>query len=413
MTSITIIGNGIAGITTAIQLRKLLDVPIMVISDEAPYFFSRTALMYVYMGQLKFQQTEPYERGFWIKNNITLKSGKVLKLDSAKRQLHLENGELLEFDKLVIASGSVPNRFDWPGQELEGVSGLYHKKDLDYIEKISPKIKKAVIVGGGLIGIELAEMLRHRNIEVSFLVRESGFWNNVLPKEEAELINSEIHKHGIDLRLNTELKSIIGSEKVEAVLTADGEKIDCQFVGLTAGVRPNINFLKDSGIEVGKGVLVNQYLETNIPNIYAVGDCAENTEPVPGHRSIEAVWYCGRMMGETLALTLSGRKTAYNPGPWFNSAKFFGIEYQVYGRVSNCENYEEKHIYKEDTKRKKSLRISYNPINNQFLGIHSLGMRLRHEVFDALLRQNASLDDVLKVLKKANFDPEFSKKLHS
>ncbi len=288
-----------------------------------------------------------------------------------------------------------------------GVSGLYHKKDLEFIESISPKINKAVIVGAGLIGVELAEMLHYRNINVSFLVRESGFWNNILQKEESEIINKEIRKQGIDLRLNTELKEIVGSESVEAIITSNDERIDAQFVGLTAGVSPNIDFLVDSGISLAKGVCVNKYLETNISGIYAIGDCAEITDPVPGHKSIEAAWYTGRMMGETLALTLSGIKTAYKPGPWFNSAKFFSIEYQVYGKISTSEKEDEKHIYKEDKSGKRALRIAYNPKDNQFLGIQSLGIRLRHNIFDTLLRNNAKLDELLKVIKTANFDPEF------
>lgn len=408
--SISIIGNGIAGITAAITIRKLSsDVPIRVISDEAAYFFSRTALMYVYMGQLKFEQTEPYPRDFWKKNKIELYTGKVLQVDSLEKKLLLESGESLSFDKLIIATGSKPNYFGWPGQNVKGVTGLYHKKDLAYIESLSPNTKKAVIVGGGLIGIEVAEMLRSRNIEVSFLVRESHFWGNILPKAESELIQQEILSHGIDLRLSTSLQEILGNEKVEAIMTDKGEKIACQMLCLTAGVSPNIDFLRDSGLALGKGILVNQYLESNLPNIYAIGDCAEQTAPIAGRRPIEAVWYTGRIMGETLALTLCGKKTAYNPGPWFNSAKFFGIEYQVYGQVSNKESATEKHLYKADEKSKKVLRIAYHPDSKKFLGIHALGIRLRHTVFDALLKKEASLDEVLKILPKAGFDPEFSK----
>ena len=105
--------------------------------------------------------------------------------------------------------------------------------------------------------------------------------------------------------------------------TSKGEHIPCQFVGLTAGVRPNIDFLKKSGIDTDKGVLINEYFETNIPDVYAIGDCSEFKIAIPGQRSIEQVWYTGRMHGETVAETICGNRKAYNPGPWFNSAKFF------------------------------------------------------------------------------------------
>ena len=163
---------------------------------------------------------------------------------------------------------------------------------------------------GGLIGVELAEMLHSRGKKVIFLVRENSFWNNVLPKGESELINQHILEHGIDLRLNTNLSEIIEDKtgRVKAIRTDSGEIISCQFVGLTVGVRPNIDFINNTDIATNRGILVNKYLETNQSSIYAIGDCSEQQEPQTGRRSIEAVWYTGRMMGETLAQTLTGNK---------------------------------------------------------------------------------------------------------
>ena len=187
---------------------------------------------------------------------------------------------------MIIATGSKSNRFGWKGQDAEGVLGLYHKQDLEKLEKYAPNnkvCKRAVIVGGGLIGIELAEMLHSRHIPVTFLVRESSFWNGVLPQGESALINQEIREKGIDLRLNSHLKEILTDEKgqVRGVkIEENGEELLCNVVGLTAGVSPNIDFLKGSGIETKKGVLVNRYLETNIPDVYAIGDCAEQKEAI-------------------------------------------------------------------------------------------------------------------------------------
>ena len=174
------------------------------------------------------------------------------------------------------------------------------------------------------------------------------------PKESQALINKHIVLHGIDLRLETNLSEILEDEngRVKAIQTDSGELIRCQFVGLTAGVRPNVAFLKDSTIATKRGILVNKYLETNQPDIYAIGDCAEQQEPVPGRRSIEAVWYTGRMMGETLAKTLTGTKTAYHPGHWFNSAKFFDIEYQTYGLVAAHPEDPEIHFHWQDSNKK-------------------------------------------------------------
>ena len=125
MQHVVIIGNGIAGITTARHLRKLSDDRITVISAETDHFFSRTALMYIYMGHMKYEHTKPYEDWFWEKNRIELKRAYVSAVDTAKNELQFQDGSSLNYDKLVIATGSKPNKFGWPGQDSKGVQGLY------------------------------------------------------------------------------------------------------------------------------------------------------------------------------------------------------------------------------------------------------------------------------------------------
>ncbi|MGK0453203.1 MAG: NAD(P)H-nitrite reductase large subunit [Paraglaciecola sp.] len=417
MEHIVIIGNGISGVTAARHIRKNSDHKITIVSAEAKYFFSRTALMYVYMGHMKFEHTQPYENWFWDKNNIHLKEGYVSILNTDKKTLQFKDSSLISYDKLIIATGSKPNKFGWPGQDLEGVMGMYHKQDLDNLEKHAPNkevCKRAVIVGGGLIGIELAEMLRSRKIPVTFLVREASFWNGVLPAQESEMINKHIKEHHIDLRLSTNLKEIKSDEngKVKSIIIEEtGEEIFCDVVGLTAGVTPNIDFLKDSKIDIKRGVLVNRFLETNIPDVYAIGDCAEQHEAIGQRRNIEAVWYTGRMMGETLAQTICGNKREYNPGHWFNSAKFLDIEYQTYGWVFSERGKKENETYFQwqHPKDNKCITISYDENTRQFLGINTFGIRMRHEIFDTWLTENQSIEFVLEYLADANFDPEFYK----
>ena len=413
--NVVIIGNGISGITAARHIRKLSDKKITIVSAETEYFFSRTALMYIYMGHMKFEHTQPYENWFWDKNRIDLKKGYVKTIDTNSKTLHFAQGDSLKYDKLIIATGSKPNKFGWPGQDLEGVMGMYHKQDLDDLEKHASNnkvCKRAVIVGGGLIGIELAEMLNSRNIPVTFLVREDSFWNGVLPTGESEMINRHIKNHHIDLRLGNNLKEIVSDEngKVKSIIIQEtGEEIPCDVVGLTAGVSPNISFIKDTEIEIGRGVKVNRYLETNIPDVYAIGDCAEQHEPIGSRRPIEAIWYTGRMMGETLAQTICGNKTEYKPGHWFNSAKFLDIEYQTYGWVFAKPRENEAHFHWKHHKENICITVSYRKDTNMFLGINTFGIRMRHEIFDKWLTENRDLDYVMSYLKDANFDPEFYK----
>jgi NAD(P)H-nitrite reductase large subunit len=412
MEHIVIIGNGISGVTTARHIRKLSDKKITIISAESEFFFSRTALMYVFMGHMQMEHTKPYEDSFWKKNNIQLKHAFVNQVDTDEKKVIFEDNSFLEYDKLVIASGSKSNKFGWKGQDLKGVFTMYNKQDLEKLEEIAIDCKHAVIVGGGLIGIELVEMLLSRKIPVTFLVREKSFWGSILPEGESEIINKHIREHHVDLRLDTNLDEIISDNygNAKAIVTDKGETIDCTLVGLTVGVSPNIDFLKTTDIELGRGVKVNRFLETNIKYVYAVGDCAEQHEAIGNRRNIEAVWYTGRMMGETLAHTICGNRIPYNPGHWFNSAKFFDIEYQTYGWVFANPLENEAQFYWEHSSNKIAIRISFDKNTNEFLGINTFGIRMRHEFFDAVLTEKRSADYVISNLKKANFDPEFYSK---
>lgn len=368
--------------------------------------------MYIYMGHMKYEHTKPYEDWFWAKNRIELKRAYVQKVNPNSNSIELDSGETMTYDELIIATGSKPNMFGWKGQDLKGVQGLYNLQDLESMERSTTGVSKAVVVGGGLIGIEMAEMLRSRGIEVTMLVRESSFWNTVLPKEESELINAHILAHKVDLRLSTELDELLGDEngKVRSVRTKSGEEIPCQFAGLTVGVSPNIRFLEGSGIETDKGVFVDEQLRTNFLNIYALGDCSQLRNPNVDRRSIEAVWYTGKMMGETVAATICGQPTDYNPGIWFNSAKFFDIEYQAYGTVLPEMRENEDSIFWKGKDDKRCLRIVFDKNSKAVLGFNAFGIRLRHELCDAWIRNGATVSDVIANLGKANFNPEFFRK---
>lgn len=417
MKHIVIIGNGIAGVTAARHIRKLSDHKITIISAETDHFFSRTALMYVYMGHMKYEHTKPYEDYFWKKNRIDLVRAYVETVEVTNKKLITSDGQSIPYDSLILATGSTPNKFGWPGQDLDGVQGLYSYQDLEKLEKNAPNkevCNRAVIVGGGLIGIELAEMLRTREIPVTFLVREASFWNGVLPSGESQMLNNHILSHHIDLRLNTNLKEIKADENGRAksiIIQETGEEIPCNVVGLTAGVSPNISFLKNSAIELGRGIKVNRFLQTNVPDVYAIGDCAEQHQPIGNRRPIEAVWYTGRMMGETVAQTICGNPTEYKPGHWFNSAKFLDIEYQTYGWVfsESIKKEDEQHFHWMHPDGDKCITVAYQKNTNLFLGINTFGIRMRHETFDTWLTEKRSVDYIMEHLSKANFDPEFYK----
>ncbi|MBA4141234.1 MAG: FAD-dependent oxidoreductase, partial [Segetibacter sp.] len=235
---IVIIGNGIAGITCARNVRKQSNDDITVISSETEHFYSRTALMYVYMGHMKYEHIKPYEDWFWSKNRIQLVKDHVTSVDTERKQLTLQSGKTINYDKLVIASGSKSKMPDYAGINLKGVQGLYGMPDVELMLEKTRGIRRGVVVGGGLVGIEMVEMLLSKNIHVSFLIRENVYWNSVLPKEEATLVTKHIREHFVDLKTGTELKEIRGDSNgsVTSVITNKDEEIKCEFVGVAVGV---------------------------------------------------------------------------------------------------------------------------------------------------------------------------------
>ena len=263
--------------------------------------------------------------------------------------------------------------------------------------------------GGGLIGVEMAEMLHSRHIPVTFLVREKSYMDYLLPPEESAMVNRHIASHGIDLRLGTELSEILSDDEgnARAVVTNSGEEIACEFVGLTAGVHPNIDLVRASPIETNRGILVDRYFETNIEDVYAAGDCAEFRDPLPGRRPIEQLWYTGRAHGQTLAWTICGEQTSYQPGVFFNSAKFFDVEYQTYGDITATLNPGEETLYWEHPGREKSIRLTYRTEDGVVVGFNLMGFRYRHQVCARWIEEKKPVWDVLENLGAANFDPEF------
>ena len=408
---VAIIGNGIAGVSAARWLRKLSDtVQITLISAETEFHFSRTALMYAYMGHMRWEDLMPYEPFFWEKNRIDLVRNYVERVHAEDSKLEFADGKMLMYDHLIVACGSRWNKFGWPGQDLQRVGGMVSAQDLQYLEEVTDEIKTAVVVGGGLIGIELAEMLHSRHIPVSLLIREGSYWSNALPPDESRMVSRHIRSHGIDLRENTELDTIHddGKGAVGKITTKGGIDIRCEFVGLTAGVSPNVSFLKsEEAIELGRGVKVDGNLRTSVSNVWAIGDCAELRNPREGRRPIEAIWYTGRMMGETVAYNILGKSIDYDPGIWFNSAKFIDLEYQVYGEVPAHGRDGLASLYWEHPDGDRAVRINYEEKDLTVKGFNLMGIRYRHEVCEKWIKEKTHIEEVLQHLGLANFDPEF------
>ncbi len=406
---VAIIGNGIAGVTAARVLRKAdARVAITLVSDETDYPYARTALMYVFMGHVRFGDTKLYEDDFWQQNRIRRVRGRVEAIEPAAHRLRLTGGQALDYGKLLVATGSEATAAPWPGAHLEGVHQLWGIADVEKLDAAvgdGRAVRRAVVIGGGLTGVELAEMLHTRGVAVTFLVRDARFMGRALPPEESALVEAEIVRHGIDLRLETEAARFTGAGRVAAVETTDGETIPADVVGATVGVRPNLSALAGSGIETARGVLVDRYLRTSAPDVYAAGDCLEWRDPEVGHAPVEQLWYTARRHGLYAARNLLGAEVPYRRGVFFNSAKFFGLEWQTYGYVPVADEKGYASVLWQQGRQ--LVRLVYRTDTLALAGVNVMGTRYRADVCQAWIAAATPLPQVVAELPRANFDPEF------
>jgi len=405
-----LIGNGIAAVTAARHLRRARpDARITMVSDEGATPYARTALMYVHMGALTRTQTALYPERFWRDNRIERIVDRAVALDPAARTVTLADGGPVTYDALLVATGSAPVIPPWPGATLDGVQGLYGWTDLDALERAAPD--RPVVVGGGLIGVELAEMLRVRGRPVTFLVRESTYLPAVFTPDESALVADEIRRHGVDLRFGATVEAIEGEARVAGVRLADGATLDADWVGVGTGVAPRVDWLaapssrvSGSGLTVRRGVVVDARLRASADGVWAAGDCAELDAPPPGVPPTRPIWYTAREQGAVAGLGMAGADRAYAPGTYFNSARFFGLEWQVYGDAAPGAP---GAVW---TDGRRSVRLAA-AADGRLAGVSALGVRLRAEAVIAMIDERLSVDAARGRLPSAVFDPEFARTL--
>ncbi len=231
-----------------------------------------------------------------------------------------------------------------------------------------------------------------------------------MPRAESQIINDVIRENGIDLRLQTELKEIVddGHGHACAVVTGDGERIECQLVGLTAGVSPNLTAMTDSDIPVGRGILVDFGFRTQVDGVFAAGDCAEIVTPGEESNRVEQLWYTGKKHGYVVGRNMAGGQELYDRGIWFNSAKFFDLEWHTYGQVPGAvaepDPGPERGLYWQHSDRRHAFRLVLD--QNKVVGVNALGIRFHHRVCEAWIASEQSPSYVLDHLRDAVFDPE-------
>lgn len=403
-----IVGNGVAGINATGVIRRRDDsAEITIISSESDHFFARTALMYVQCGQMSEEDIRPFGSDHYEQMRFNRVRGRVTTLNADDQSLKLEDGRNVDYDSLLIASGSVPRMADWPGQDLDGVGNFVTWQNLEWMREKAAISERAVIVGGGLIGVEVAEVLLKAGLEVTMVIREDWYWPIALDRREGEMIQQHMERHGCKLLLKTECQEVVGSGgKVVGLKTNHGDVIDCDMVVFTIGVVPQTNWLRDSGLELGNsgGIVVDDQLKTNLPDIWAAGDCA-SVVWFNGVRRPEQLWYTSRDQGLIAGANMCGSEKVYRRGILYNSAKFFDVEYTTAGLVNfNLDG--EQNWYHREPGTCYSMRITYLP-DNRVVGFNMLGRRWDHRVLTCWVDEKRSLGWVLRHLGEALFDEEF------
>lgn len=439
---IVIIGNGVAGMEAALEIRQREpEWPITIISEESDHHFSRTALMWVFTGQLSQRCIEPYERGLYERQSFKRVRARATGIDVEQKLVQLAgNQPSVPYDKLLIACGSRPRPGPWPGADLGGIGHFVTLQDLEWLEREahpkkpslppnpdahlaasnlhSPYAKRRVaresrggrrpvhpaVIGGGLIGIEAVEVLSAIGLHPHFFIREEWFWPIALEQSEGTWISERMSEHGIHMHLREDVKSLNGTDLIESI-TTNVDTYDVDLCVVAIGVMPNTEWLADSGIALERGgILVDQSLRTKSPDIWAAGDCAA-VRWFNGAQRPEQLWYTSRDQGRVAARSILGDRAAYNRGLWYNSAKLFDIEWTTAGLVNMNVEDERNWYYEETGKVRSTTRIVLS--GDRVVGFNLLGRRWDHEVLLDLIAARRPLDYVLNHLNEARFDTEF------
>jgi 3-phenylpropionate/trans-cinnamate dioxygenase ferredoxin reductase subunit len=405
-----IIGNGVAGATAAFTIREREPgARITMISGESDYFFSRTALMYALMDKMTLQDLEPYERHVYDTKRIDRIRDWVVDLEADRGQVKLQSGGLLSYDRLLLATGSRPNLFPWKGVERVR-SGLVHfvsLQDMHEVEKLIRPGGRAVVIGGGLIGVELVECLIHHKMRVTFLVLEQWYWPMAFAEQEGRMVGDHIRRHGVDLRLDEEATEFHSDEqgRIRRVETKSGHTYDCELLGIAVGVHPAVEWLRGvtTPPEVRRGIVVTPDFRTSLDRVWAAGDVAE-IEREGEKPLIEQIWYSAKRQGELAARSMLGDKVDYRPPLFYNSSKFFHIEYTTVGDVSNAPAGSERF-----QRQFPGASVHIVAHNGAVIGFNMLGSRWDHSYFERWIHERRSLDYVRQHLHEAQFDAEFSR----
>lgn len=399
MKHILIIGNSAAGISAAENIRKTdKGAKITILSSEDYTGYNRCLISYLLSGDIKEDRLIYRPKGFYSDSNITLQlNKKAARIDPKKNQVVLEDKSRVDYDILILANGASPKFPEIKGIQKSGVFGFRTIRDAKGMLELVPIAHTACVLGGGLIGLKAAYGLKKKGLDVKVVVKSPQILSQVLDKDASEMFKRRFTENGVEIISGSDCGEVIGNGDVKAIKLDSGKVIACSLVVVGKGVKPNVELLEGSGIQCDEGALVNEYMQTNIPNIYAAGDIAQTYDPILEKPAVNALWPNAIEQGMAAAQNILGEQKAYAGSVGMNSVQFFGLPVISFGvtRPPN-ERYEEissqdtaQNIYKKIVLKDNIIKgvIFVNKIEN--IGILLKLARLKIDVSpikDKLLR---------------------------
>lgn len=330
-----IIGTGAAGIAAAEAIRSQdLSGEILMIGDEASGFYSRPGLAFYLTGEIPEQQLFPFHKEDFETLNVRRVHARVVRICGDTHQIQLHNGAHLAYDRLLIATGAFAAQIKAPGVDLDGVVKLDNLEDARHILKKARKARAAVVIGGGITALEIVEALIAKGVKTHYFLRGDRYWSNVLDEHESRIVEHLLKEEGVVIHYNTEMEEILGKRgRVAIVRTKDGRQIKCDMVGIAIGIRPRTQLAQDAGIKVDRGILVDEYLRTRIPDIFAAGDVAQVFDPFSGKSVLDSLWGPAREQGNAAGMNMVGISTPYYKFVPFNVTRLAHLTTTIIGTV--------------------------------------------------------------------------------
>jgi NAD(P)H-nitrite reductase large subunit len=331
-----IIGNGIAGINAAETIRELdPDATVTMIARESFPPYSRPMISMVLEGGVDSDKLPIRSESFYDDLRIEPIVGEeVLDIDLDRSRVITDKGSKIPFDKLLIASGADPRPIDAEGLDLGNIFFMRTERHVLGILEALSGVRRALVLGGGLVGFKAAYGLMRRGVKVTMLIGSGYPLSMQLDETAGRMVMDELVANGLDVRVGTEAVSFEGNGAVRQARLSDRGRIDCELVVVGKGVLPAFGFVPRDRIDTDQGILVDEHMRTRVPSVYAAGDVAEAFDVVRGTRRVNAIWPVAAEQGRIAGMNMAGRPVSYPGSMGRNVIRVFGLDVLTGGIVN-------------------------------------------------------------------------------